>query len=136
QARERAALRDQERRREASLARAASNDERSECKRGSAQPVMLVFKLTKNSVEFDHYPVRSIKEASRYLLMSRPPLLGEEGKVGYITIWATTLAPVAKICRRAIRSYAHLQRSNAVPDRHFSGSRAFQQTHPQTLTRG
>src|SRR6516164_3004129 len=50
-------------------------------RRGGVQP-------QQNSAEFDHHPVRSIKEASRCLLRSRPPLLGEEGKHP-LAIWAT-----------------------------------------------
>src|SRR5262249_32077037 len=52
-------------------------------RRGGVQP-------QQNSVEFDHHPVRSIKEASRYFLTSRPPLLGEEGKIADLCVWATT----------------------------------------------
>ena len=52
-------------------------------RRGGVQP-------QQNSVAFDHHPVRSIKEASRYFEMSRPPLLGEEGKIADLCFWATT----------------------------------------------
>ena len=65
--------------REASLTR-ADGDERSECKRDSAQLVISGVQLQQNSVEFDHHPVRSIKEASRYFVdvASTPPRRGGE----------------------------------------------------------
>ena len=57
-----------------------SGDERSECKRDSAQPVISGVQTPQNSVEFDHHPVRSIKEASRYFIevAATPPRRGGE----------------------------------------------------------
>src|SRR5262252_6409407 len=55
-------------------------DERSECKRDSAQPVISGVQPQQNFAEFDHHPVRSKKEASRYLVevASTPPRRGGE----------------------------------------------------------
>ena len=68
--------------REASLA-SADGHERSECKRDSAQPVTGGVQPQQDSVEFDHHPVRSIKEASRYFVevASTPPQRGGENRV-------------------------------------------------------
>src|SRR5215471_19191289 len=54
-------------------------------RRGGVQP-------QQNSVELDHHPVRSIKEASRYLVevASTPPRRGGE-KLRTSTIWAIRL---------------------------------------------
>ena len=79
---EEARLRDQENIAEASLAR-ADGDERSECKRDSAQPVNLVFNLNKilwNLITTPSAPQRRLRDI---LLRSRPPLLGEEGTQVY-----------------------------------------------------
>ena len=71
--------------REASLAR-ADGDERSECKRGSAQPVIVVFNLNKILWNLDHHPVRSIKDASRYFVeVAAIPSSGRRGKIPNMT---------------------------------------------------
>src|SRR5215471_7751182 len=65
--------------RAASLAR-ADGDERSERKRHSAQPVMVVINYQQFLLEFTHHPVRSTKEAARYLIdvADPPPRRGGE----------------------------------------------------------
>jgi hypothetical protein len=46
-------------------------------------------------LEFDHHPVRSIEVASRhFVFLSRPPLLGEEGKVGKLCVEQQARKPV------------------------------------------
>jgi hypothetical protein len=61
----------------------------------------VVSNLNKNSAEFDHHPVRSKKEASRYLVEVASTLLGEEGEIANSGFGQQLLAPVAKICHRA-----------------------------------
>src|SRR5215467_3009749 len=51
-------------------------------RRGGVQP-------QQNSVEFAHHPVRSIRRLRDILLRSRPPLLGEEGKIANLCVGAT-----------------------------------------------
>src|SRR5262245_21888197 len=51
-------------------------------RRGGVQP-------QQNSAEFDHHPVRSIRRLRDILLMSRPPLLGEEGKIADLRVSTT-----------------------------------------------
>src|SRR5262249_38748589 len=49
----------------------------------------VVFNLQQNSAEFDHHPVRSTKEASRYFIevAASPPRRGGENRA--LCIWAT-----------------------------------------------
>src|SRR5215468_1687596 len=80
-------------RREASLAR-ADGDERSECQRDSAQPVMVVFKLNKilrNLITTPSAPQRTLRDI---LLRSRPPL-EEEGKIAHSAFRQQTLQPAS-----------------------------------------
>src|SRR5215470_11441377 len=77
-------------------------DERSECKRDSAQPVISGVQTQQNSVEFDHHPVRSIKEASRYFIevAATPPRRGGE-KSATPPLGQQPPTPGAKVCRRS-----------------------------------
>src|SRR5690242_5017000 len=62
----------------------ADGNERSECKRDSAQPVMVVINFDKIPSELHHHPGRSIRGSfATFYLLSRPPLLGKEGKFAH-----------------------------------------------------
>jgi len=60
---------------------------RKRCEASLARADGVVFNLNKNSVEFDHHPVRSIKDASRYFVevAATPPRGGGEsgGTLGF-----------------------------------------------------
>src|SRR5262249_61882396 len=64
-------------------------------RRGGVQP-------QQNSVEFDHHPVRSAKEASRHFIdvASPPPQRGlrEEGKSPASAFWQQPYWPVLRSC--------------------------------------
>src|SRR5262249_1893056 len=79
-------------RRGACAIRKTSRSILSSRRRGGVQP-------QQNSAEFDHHPVRSIKEASRYLLEVASTLLGEEGKIAELCVSAQPLSGVAIVSR-------------------------------------
>ena len=70
--------------------------------------------MTKRFGRLDH-PGRSTKDASRHLLMSRPPLLGEEGTV------ARNVVTVEQQTRQAVDCYVNALHEDAAALRSVGG---------------